>query len=297
MFLSPILTLTFLLHFKVSLYFFLFLLFLFCAFYLFDVIYPSLFYKLINGKFFFLHSFLSFFWLAVILPSPPPAHCSRFFFSFPSYSPFYCLIFLVIYSLISFFLSFFLSFFSPIIILSFWCSHLSFLVTFSFFIYLLAYFSHRSFFCLLVYREIVIPSSITFFYLLAYFIYYFLPFILWYLSFSIFLYVKFSLPLLSYNVLFLSLYSLIDVITRVAIRTKFFITRFMRPVWITSWCNRDRCWKWTRWRKFKTWTREAICISHSINTLEKGMHATILLPVMSNILGQTGFFNKNNQPV
>ena len=36
---------------------------------------------------------------------------------------------------------------------------------------------------------------------------------------------------------------------------------------------------------------EAVCISHSVNATEKGLHPNILLPVMDEIVGQTGFFN------
>ena len=34
-----------------------------------------------------------------------------------------------------------------------------------------------------------------------------------------------------------------------------------------------------------------VCISHSTNALEKGMHPTILPPAMGEILEQTGLFN------
>ena len=33
------------------------------------------------------------------------------------------------------------------------------------------------------------------------------------------------------------------------------------------------------------------CISHSTNTLGKGMNPIILLPVMDKIIGKTGFFS------
>ena len=36
---------------------------------------------------------------------------------------------------------------------------------------------------------------------------------------------------------------------------------------------------------------ETDCISHSINTLGKGMNPIILLPGMGKIVGQTGFFS------
>ena len=36
---------------------------------------------------------------------------------------------------------------------------------------------------------------------------------------------------------------------------------------------------------------EAVCISHGTITLGKGIHPTILPPVMGKIVEQTGFFN------
>ena len=35
----------------------------------------------------------------------------------------------------------------------------------------------------------------------------------------------------------------------------------------------------------------AVCISHSANTLDKGINITILPPAMGKIVGQTGLFN------
>ena len=40
--------------------------------------------------------------------------------------------------------------------------------------------------------------------------------------------------------------------------------------------------------EFKSWTD---CISHSTNTLGKGMNPIILLPTMGKIVGQTRFFS------
>ena len=46
---------------------------------------------------------------------------------------------------------------------------------------------------------------------------------------------------------------------------------------LCPWCNGLR--KWTLWHKFKSWT-ETDCISHSTNTLRKGMNPIILPPAM-----------------
>ena len=44
------------------------------------------------------------------------------------------------------------------------------------------------------------------------------------------------------------------------------------------WCNGYRCRKWTRRHEFKS--RMSDCISHSTNTLGKGMNPIILPPAM-----------------
>ena len=51
----------------------------------------------------------------------------------------------------------------------------------------------------------------------------------------------------------------------------------MRP-----WCNGYRHMKWTRQPEFKSWTRTD-CISHSTNTLGKGMNPIILPPSMGKL--------------
>ena len=55
-----------------------------------------------------------------------------------------------------------------------------------------------------------------------------------------------------------------------------------------QWCNGYRRRNWTRRHEFKSWTD---CISHSTNTLGKGMNPIILPPAMGKIVGQTRFFS------
>ena len=47
--------------------------------------------------------------------------------------------------------------------------------------------------------------------------------------------------------------------------------------WKCPWCNGYRRRNWTRRHEFKSWTD---CISHSTNTLGKGMNPVILPPAM-----------------
>ena len=56
------------------------------------------------------------------------------------------------------------------------------------------------------------------------------------------------------------------------------------------WCNGYRRKKWIRRHEFKI-LDETDCISHSTNTLGKGMNPIILPPAMGKIVGQTGFFS------
>ena len=53
------------------------------------------------------------------------------------------------------------------------------------------------------------------------------------------------------------------------------------------WCNGYLRRKWTR----RQILDETDCISHSINTLGKGMNPIILPSAMGKIVGQTGFFS------
>ena len=60
----------------------------------------------------------------------------------------------------------------------------------------------------------------------------------------------------------------------------FFLWSFCHHyLWRCLWCNGYRRRKWTRRHEFKSWTKTD-CISHSTNTLGKGMNPIILPPVM-----------------
>ena len=52
---------------------------------------------------------------------------------------------------------------------------------------------------------------------------------------------------------------------------------YIKVIWRCPWCSRYRCRKWTRRHEFKSWTD---CISHSTNTLGKGMNPINLPPAM-----------------
>ena len=58
--------------------------------------------------------------------------------------------------------------------------------------------------------------------------------------------------------------------------------------WRCPWCNGNRRRKWTGRHESKSWTD---CISHSTNTLGKGMNPIILPPTMGKIVRQTRFFS------
>ena len=53
--------------------------------------------------------------------------------------------------------------------------------------------------------------------------------------------------------------------------------RYNNQTWC-PWCNGYRRRNWTRRHEFESWTRQ--CISHSTNTLGKGMNPIILPPAM-----------------
>ena len=55
------------------------------------------------------------------------------------------------------------------------------------------------------------------------------------------------------------------------------LLRFIISFGRCPWCNGYRRRNWTRRHEFKSWTD---CISHSTNTLGKGMNPIILPPAM-----------------
>ena len=66
-----------------------------------------------------------------------------------------------------------------------------------------------------------------------------------------------------------------------------FLVLLCISMWRCSWCNGYCRRKWTRVQ----FLDQVNYISHSTNTLRKGMNPIILLPAMGKIVGQTRFFS------